>query len=88
MSLSQSVNIFTNGCDQVAWLPVALRSETSEFFVHQNPEASDVILSCRPPSWDCFFKDLLDAEVPPDFLDDSDRNQGRQNRDPLEGLGD
>ena len=30
---------------------------------------------------------LKSAEVPNDFLDEKDRSQGTQDRDPLEGVG-
>ena len=45
----------------------------------------DVILSSRPPTWDGFFSALKGADVPGDFLNEKERNQGikpRQNTQP------
>ena len=52
-----------------------------------DPKTGDVTLSHQPASRDDFFSALKCAEVPPDFLDEKERNQGAQDRDPLEGLG-
>lgn len=85
--MDQVAKIFINGRSQAVRLPAAFRFDTNEVFVRQDPETGDVILSRRPASWDGFFKALQGADVPPDFLDEKDRNQGVQDRDPLEGLG-
>ena len=44
------------------------------------PGNGDVILSHKPADWDDFFAALEDAEVPADFLDEKERNQGTQER--------
>lgn len=80
--------IFINGRSQAVRLPAACRFDTNEVFVRQDPETGDVILSRRPASWDGFFKALQGADMPPEFLNEKDRNQRMQDRDPLEGLGD
>lgn len=80
--------IFINGRSQAVRLPAAFRFDNNEVFVRRDPETGDVILSRRPASWDGFFKALQGADVPPDFVDEKDRNQRMQDRDSLEGLGD
>ncbi|MCL2102478.1 MAG: type II toxin-antitoxin system RelB/DinJ family antitoxin [Syntrophorhabdaceae bacterium] len=42
-------------------------------------------LSRKPATWDDFFAALKDADVPADFLDTAERNQGAQDRDPFVG---
>jgi antitoxin VapB len=43
--------------------------------------------SCRANrrDWDDFFSALKGADVPIDFLNEKERNQGLQDRDPFEG---
>ena len=85
--MSHVAKLFTNGRSQAVRLPVAYRFDTKEVFIRQDTETGDVILSRKPATWDDFFSALKCAEVPPDFLDEKERNQGAQDRDPLEGLG-
>jgi len=85
--MSQVAKLFTNGRSQAERLPVAFRFDTKEVFIRQDTETGDVILSRKPATWDDFFSALKGADVPPDFLDEKERNQGAQDRDPLEGLG-
>ena len=85
--MSQVAKLFTNGRSQAVRLPVAYRFNTKEVFIRQDTETGDVILSRKPATWDDFFSALKWAEVPPEFLDEKERHQGAQDRDPLEGLG-
>ena len=85
--MSQVAKLFTNGRSQAVRLPVAYRFNAKEVFIRQDAETGDVILSRKPASWDDFFAALKGAEVPADFLDEQERQQGTQDRDPLEGLG-
>jgi antitoxin VapB len=85
--MSQVAKLFTNGRSQAVRLPAAYRFDTKEVFIRQDAETGDVILSRRPTTWDDFFIALKSAEVPNDFLDEKDRNQGTQDRDPFEGIG-
>lgn len=82
--MSKVAKLFTNGRSQAVRLPAAFRFSTKEVFIRQDPETGDVILSRKPDSWDDFFSALADAHVPQDFLDERDRNQISQDRDPLE----
>jgi antitoxin VapB len=83
--MSQVAKLFANGRSQAVRLPAAYRFNTQEVFIRQDPETGDVILSRKPESWDDFFAALKGAEVPADFLDAKDRDQGTQDRDPFDG---
>jgi antitoxin VapB len=85
--MSQVAKIFTNGRSQAVRLPAAYRFNTKEVFIHKDLETGDVILSSKPADWDDFFKALKAADVPNNFLDEKDRDQGTQDRDPFEGYG-
>ncbi|MBN6740179.1 AbrB/MazE/SpoVT family DNA-binding domain-containing protein [Acidithiobacillus sp. MC6.1] len=83
--MSQVAKLFTNGRSQAVRLPAAYRFDTKEVFIRQDSETGDVILSRKPANWDDFFVAIKSAEVPADFLDEKERNQGTQDRDPFEG---
>lgn len=83
--MRQTAKLFTNGRSQAVRLPAAYRFEGKEVFIRQDPVTGDVILSRKPANWDDFFVALKGANVPVDFLSDTDRNQGVQDRDPFEG---
>lgn len=83
--MSQTAKLFINGRSQAVRLPAAYRFEGTEVFIRQDPETGDVILSRKPADWDDFFAALKDAEVPTDFLDEKERDQRTQDRDPFEG---
>lgn len=82
----QVAKLFTNGRSQAVRLPAAYRFDTKEVFIRQDAETGDVILSRKPANWDGFFAALKDADVPSDFLNTSERQQGTQNRDPFEAM--
>ena len=84
--MSQVAKLFTNGRSQAVRLPVAFRFDTTEVFIRQDAETGDVILSRKPATWDDFFSALKGTDVPADFLNDKERNQGAQERDPFDGL--
>ena len=83
--MSQVAKLFTNGRSQAVRLPAAFRFDAKEVFIRQDPETGDVILSRKPADWDDFFSALKDIDVPVDFLDKNERNQGLHDRDPFEG---
>ena len=83
--MSQVAKLFTNGRSQAVRLPAAFRFDAKEVFIRQDPETGDVILSRKPADWDDFFSALKGGDVPLDFLDEKERNQGLQDRDPFEG---
>ena len=82
--MSQIAKLFINGRSQAVRLPAAYRFDTKEVFIRQDKDTGDVILSRRPENWDEFFVALKGAKVPPDFLNEQERNQGTQNRDVFE----
>lgn len=83
--MSQVAKLFTNGRSQAVRLPVAYRFDTKEVFIRQDPDTGDVILSRKPATWDGFFAVLKGGNVPADFLDEKERNQEAQDRDPFKG---
>lgn len=83
--MSQVAKLFINGRSQAVRLPVAYRFDGKEVFVRKDPETGDVILSRKPANWDDFFSALKRADVPTNFLDEKERNQGTQARDPFAG---
>ncbi len=83
--MSQVAKLFTNGRSQAVRLPAAYRFDTKEVFIRQDPETGDVILSRKPSTWDDFFAALHGLEAPEGFLDEGERQQTTQDRDPFEG---
>lgn len=83
--MSQIAKLFTNGRSQAVRLPAAYRFDTKEVFIRRDAETGDLILSRRPESWDGFFAALADAEVPADFLAETERRQGTPPCDPFDG---
>ena len=83
--MTQTAKLFTNGRSQAVRLPAAFRFDTKEVFIRQDPKTGDVILSRKPTTWDGFFTALKAAEIPQNFLNDAERAQAGQDRDPLAG---
>lgn len=81
--MRQTAKIFTTGRSQAVRLPLEFRFDTSEVYIRRDPATGDVILSSRPESWAGFFALDATTEVPSDFLNDDDRQQGEPHRDPL-----
>ncbi len=83
--MSQVAKLFTNGRSQAVRLPAAYRFDAKEVFVRRDPETGDIILSRKPATWDDFFTALNNTDVPADFLNEKERNQEKQDRDPFAG---
>ncbi len=83
--MSQTAKLFTNGRSQAVRLPAAYRFNVKEVFIRKDPETDDIILSRKPANWDDFFAMLKGANVANDFLDEKERAQGAQDRDPFKG---
>lgn len=81
--MSQVAKLFTNGRSQAVRLPAAYRFDTKEVFVRRDPETGDIILSRKPANWDDFFTALNNTDVPSDFLNEKERCQEKQDRDPF-----
>jgi antitoxin VapB len=81
----QRAKLFMNGRSQAVRLPAAFRFTGTEVFIRRDEDTGDVILSTRPPTLDAFFRILQTADTPEDFLDEHERRQPEQNRDPFAG---
>lgn len=81
--MNHTAKVFNNGRSQAVRLPAAYRFDTSEVFIRRDAQTGDVVLSRRPQTWDGFFAALQTANVPSDFLDTADRDQGQHDRDPF-----
>jgi antitoxin VapB len=81
--MSDTAKIFVTGRSQAVRLPREYRFEGSEVYIRRDPATGDVVLSRRPESWDDFFALDSTAQVPADFMNEADRNQGVQNRYPF-----
>ncbi|MFY9260150.1 MAG: type II toxin-antitoxin system VapB family antitoxin [Gallionella sp.] len=81
--MSAVAKLFTNGRSQAVRLPAAYRFDVKEVFVRRDPETGDVILSRKPATWDDFFVALKNADVPADFLSETERQQTPAARDPF-----
>ncbi len=76
--------VFTTGRSQAVRLPMEFRFEGSVVYIRRDPATGDVVLSRRPESWDGFFTLDATTQVPADFMTETDRKQGRQDRDPFD----
>ncbi|MFT5934336.1 MAG: antitoxin VapB [Hydrogenophaga sp.] len=83
--MGQTAKIFMTGRSQAVRLPLAYRFDTASVFIRKDQRTGDVILSTRPDTWDGFLEALSATDVPTDFLDEQERQQGKQTRDPLQG---
>jgi antitoxin VapB len=83
--MSQVAKLFINGRSQAVRLPAAYRFNTKEVFIHQDPATGDVILSRRPEDWNDFLSAVNGGDIPADFLDEAERKQSPQDRDPFAG---
>lgn len=83
--MTQTAKLFMNGRSQAVRLPAAFRFDATEVFIRRDPVTGDVILSRRPLNWDGYFAALAGVEMPAEFLEDRDRNQEVQDRDPFAG---
>jgi antitoxin VapB len=81
--MNQIAKLFQNGRSQAVRLPAAYRFDASEVFIRRDPATGDVILSRKPATWDGFFSALKEADIPADFLDEAERAQVAQDRDPF-----
>lgn len=83
--MHKTAKLFVNGRSQAVRLPREFRFEGEEVFIRRDPLTGDVVLSCRPESWEEFLELCKAIAVPADFLTETDRDQGTTDRDPLEG---
>lgn len=84
--MTDIAKLFTTGRSQAVRLPIEYRFEGREVYIRRDPVTGDVVLSRRPESWDGFFACDASTQAPDDFMTEADRNQGKQDRDPFEGV--
>ena len=68
--MPRTAKLFLNGRSQAVRLPAEFRFEGREVFIRQDQTTGDVILSCRPESWDSFFELRREANIPDEFMAD------------------
>ena len=83
--MTDTAKLFTTGRSQAVRLPLQYRFEGSEVYIRRDQATGDVVLSRRPETWAGFIALYATTEVPGDFMNEADRNQGTQDRDPLAG---
>lgn len=81
--MSDIAKLFTTGRSQAVRLPKAYRFEGNAVYIRRDTRTGDVVLSPRPESWDGFFALDVTTDVPADFMNETDRMQGVQPRDPF-----
>jgi antitoxin VapB len=72
--------LFKNGRSQAVRLPSSFRFSSAEVFIRKDPQTGDVILSCRPGSWDDLFALADSTEIPAGFLSRRDRRPPKKRR--------
>ena len=81
-----AAKLFRNGRSQAVRLPAEYAfKDIKEVYVRRDTQTGDIVLSRRPLDWDSFHAALEEAKAPNDFLNEKERNQGRETRDPFEG---
>ncbi|MCO6547530.1 MAG: AbrB/MazE/SpoVT family DNA-binding domain-containing protein [Gilliamella sp.] len=88
--MAQTAKIFMSGRSQAVRLPAEFRFDTKEVFIKKDPITGDIILSKKSNDWSELLTLIAESnatgDVPDDFLSPEDRDQGIQERDPLEGI--
>jgi antitoxin VapB len=84
--MANTAHVFTPERSQAVPLPMEFRFECSEIYIRRDAITGDVVLSRKPNTWDGLFALVQTTQVPADFMNESDRNQGEQARDPFDGI--
>jgi antitoxin VapB len=85
MNMHKTAKLFIKGRSQAVQLPAAYQFEGKEVFIRKDPITGDVILSRKPAGLQAFFTVLKGGEGASYFLDEKERDQAAQDRDPFEG---
>jgi antitoxin VapB len=85
--MRDTAKVFITGRSQAVRLPREYRFEGDEVYIRRDPATGDVVLSRRPADWDGFFALDATTQVPGDFMNEADRQQGVQYRDPFADAG-
>lgn len=83
--MTKTAKLFNNGGSQAVRLPAEFRFDSDHVYVRRDARTGDVILSTHERStWAEFMAVRAQlGPLPEDFL--SDRHQGTETRDPLQG---
>jgi antitoxin VapB len=84
MTAPKLAKLFNNGGSQAVSLPAEFRFDADELYVRRDERTGDVILSLKPAhSWADFvaLREQL-GSAPEDFV--RERDQGSEQRDPLQ----
>lgn len=73
MFQTKRTRVFMSGRSQHVTIPLEFRFRSSEVSIRRDPSTGDIILSEGPGSWDEIFAALDAAEIPDDFLSESER---------------
>lgn len=84
--MQHRAKVFANGRSQAIRLPAAFRFDTEEVFIRRDEATGDVILSRKPSDWADFIALVSQHPAPADFLSPETRDQGVEDRDPLDGI--
>ncbi|MGB3290130.1 MAG: AbrB/MazE/SpoVT family DNA-binding domain-containing protein [Burkholderiaceae bacterium] len=74
--MSHVAKLFSIGRSQAVRLPATYRFASKEVFIRKDPETGDVVLSCKPETWDGFFRTIKGGVEQDNFLDRDERGQG------------
>ena len=83
--MTQTAKIFMNGRSQAVRLPADFRFDGDEVFIEKDPITGDVILSSKPQDWDDLFSLIQNESAPDNFLNEKEREQVNDRRDPFDG---
>lgn len=86
--MERVAKLFKNGRNQAVRLPVDFEFDTDRVYIRKDKEGN-VILSknpAKPEGWDNVFALVKKAKVADTFLDEQERNQGIEQRDPFAGM--
>ncbi len=75
MAKATKARVFMSGRSQHVTIPAEFRFRSSEVTVRRDPHSGDLILSEGPGSWREVLAALDAANVPDDFLSESERDR-------------
>jgi antitoxin VapB len=68
--------VFMSGRSQHITIPAAFRVETSEVYIHKDPQTGDLVIQQHPRTLEEIFAALDALGIPEDFMRPEDRDQG------------
>jgi antitoxin VapB len=72
---TQKAKVFMSGRSQAVRIPAEYRFRSSEVSIRRDPASGDLILSEGPGSWAEVFAALDAAQIPDDFLSETERDR-------------